>query len=971
MKKVIIEDFLNNHRYTDDLKNTATHQSYTHQSYGFFQGKFILNNEQNNKFIKLYTKYISENNNKSELTIIEKQGEYSKILIDIDIKKNIDDIEDIEERLYNKEQIKKLIKLYIKSIRKFCKLDKNDEKLTSYVFEKEEPTINEPEIKDGFHIVFPLIIVKESIRNNIRNDVIKKIKTEKYNVLNILIPDIDNIIDKTVIKSNGWILYGSAKPGKKPYKLTHIFNSNCDENEIDFNIMNNTLLINLFSVYGLNKPSVYEPEEKKENKENEEEINEKEVKEDKDKNNINKINYNFESISKLIKLLSEERAESYDTWLNGVFAIKSFNVNDLITEIECNDLIHLFSSISSKYSKKNVNKFLKDNLKTNQPSRKSITYKSLHHWVKEDNADKYKEWCKNYITFKKVIKFDDYYNDKHLYEDDETINVNELIINYIINDLDYKIIDHDFARIFKVLYNNFIYSNDHIYYFNGFIWKKQCKINADVVKYVSINLYSYLKKLLTDKVYKLYEDKSKTNDKNEKDMLEIQINNVNKCIESLIILKKDSSRKGIITSIQTTIINNDIIFDSYYPNYIAFTNTIYDLKNKCFIEPKPKYYMSMCTKYEYKFYKTKDEIDEQNKRINEINKLLDSIFTDKETKDYYLMLLAQGMGGNLTELFTICTGSGGNGKSLLHEFFLSMLGEYGYNLPNQVLSQTLTNTGGPNPVLANMHLKRFILASEPEAEKRLKSATIKELTGKVDYNARTLHETNTDKILAMTLFLECNEKPLIDAVDGGMVRRLRVINFNSKFLNKDEYDIIINEIDNSNDIDDNEKKKIKSRYGIIKRTYKDKSFKEEYRQALFEILINYYNKYENENEKIPQLIKDDCKIYLELSGDIIPFINDNYYKPDDYKEKLTEDTKYKISLVDLFNLFKSSDYYINMTKAAKRDLNKSKFQELMIKHYPIDFRTNKDKTYFLFNYTTAPREQENIKSELDNDFIEN
>jgi phage/plasmid-associated DNA primase len=955
--------FLDNHRHcSDDNKDDKP----THLAFGKFMGRFILNNEQNNKFIKLYTKYISENNNKSELTIIEKQGEYSKILIDIDIKKNIDDIEDIEERLYNKEQIKKLIKLYIKSIRKFCKLDKNDEKLNSYVFEKEKPTIKDNKIiKDGFHIVFPLIVVKESIRNNIRLDIIETIKTEKYNVLNILIPDIDNIIDKAVIKTNGWILYGSAKPDMEPYKLTHIFNSNCDKYEIDFNIMNNTLLINLFSVYGLNKPSVYELKENVE-EENKEEVKEKE--EDNKENNITTINYNFESIYELIKLLNHERAESYDTWLNGVFAIKSFNVNDLITETECHDLIHLFSSLSSNYSKKNVNKFLKDNLKTNK-TRKEITYKSLHYWAKEDNADNYKIWCKKYILFKKKVNFDDYYNDKHLYEDDKTINVNELIINYIINDLDYKIIDHDFARIFKVLYNNFIYSNDHIYYFNGFIWKKQCKINADVVKYVSINLYSYLKKLLTDKVYKLYEDKSKTNDKNEKDMLEIQINNVNRCIESLIILKKDSSRKGIITSIQSTIINNDIIFDSYYPNYIAFTNTIYDLKNKCFIEPKPKYYMSMCTKYEYKFYKTKDEIDEQNKKINEINKLLDSIFTDKETKDYYLMLLSQGMGGNLTELFTICTGSGGNGKSLLHEFFLSMLGEYGYNLPNQVLSQTLNNTGGPNPVLANMHLKRFILASEPEAEKRLKSATIKELTGKVDYNARTLHETNTNKILAMTLFLECNEKPLIDAVDGGMVRRLRVINFNSKFLNKDEYDIIINEIDNSNDIDDNEKKKIKSRYGIIKRTYKDKSFKEEYRQALFEILINYYNKYENENEKIPQLIKDDCKIYLELSGDIIPFINDNYYKPDDYKEKLTEASKYKVSLVDLFNLFKSSDYYINMTKAAKRDLNKSKFQESMIKHYPIDFRKNKDKTYVLFNYTI--KQEENIKSELDNDFIEN
>ena len=842
------------------------------------------------------------------------------------------------------------------------------DKLDAFVFEKPKPTITDTNIKDGIHIIFPYIICNSKIRYKIRDDVINHIiNNNNDSIFNDFIADIQNIIDKAVILKNGLIIYGSSKPNQEPYRLTKYWDYN-NYNLIKINNDNqlsNKQLLKICTLYNLKENCEYNLKEEEQPEEQPEP--EPENEQDNKKNNIKKVNYNFESIYELIKLLNQERAESYDMWLNGIFAITSFVSENIITETECNDLIHIFSSLSSKYSKQNVNKFIKNNLKSNS-SKKSITYKSLHHWAKEDNSNLYKLWCKKYILFNKVVKFDDYYNDKHLYEDDETIDVNELIINYIINDLEYKIIDHDYARIFKVLYNNFIYSNDHIYYFNGFIWKKQCKINADVVKYISINLYSYLKKLLNDKIYLLLEKKSITTEKMEKELIDFEIASLNRCIDSLFILKKDSSRKGIITSIQTTIINNNIIFDSYYPNYIAFTNTIYDLKKKCFIDPKPKYYMSMCTKYEYKFYKTDDEITAQNKRIKEINNLLNSIFTDKETKDYYLMLLSQGMGGNLTELFTICTGSGGNGKSLLHEFFLSMLGEYGYNLPNQILSQTLNNTGGPNPVLANMHLKRFILASEPEAEKRLKSATIKELTGKSDYNARTLHETNTDKILAMTLFLECNEKPLIDAVDGGMVRRLRVINFNSKFLNKDEYDSIINEIDNSNDMSNDDKINLKSRYGIIKRTYKDKSFKEEYRQALFEILVNYYNKYNNDNETIPQLIKDECKIYLELSGDIIPFVNDNYYKPNDYKDKLTEATKYKVSLVDLFNLFKSSDYYINMTKEAKRNLNKSKFQESMIKYYPIDFRTNKDKTYMLFNYTI--KQEQNIKSELDNDFIE-
>ena len=378
--------------------------------------------------------------------------------------------------------------------------------------------------------------------------------------------------------------------------------------------------------------------------------------------------------------------------------------------------------------------------------------------------------------------------------------------------------------------------------------------------------------------------------------------------------------------------------------------------------------MSMSTGYDYIFYKNKDEKDNELKRRHEILNLLLKIFPNKELRDYYLMLLAQGMGGHLIELFVICTGSGGNGKSLLHEFFKSVLGDYGYTLPNQILTNDLNNTGGPNPVLANMHLKRFILTSEPEATKRLKSATIKELTGNTEYNARTCHETNTNKLLANSLFLECNDKPLVDCVDGGFARRLRVINFDSKFINEDEYNNIINEIDDTNDLNQNEKDELKNKYGVVNRKYKTKNFKIEYRQTLFNILTDYYNNYDSNNEAIPKQVKEAGKIYLELSGDIIPFINDSYYKPVDYNEKKTENEKYKISLVELFNKFKHNDLYVNMTKEAKRNFNKAKFSEMMEKYYPVDFRGDKKGTKYLFNYTL--KEEETKKSDFDLDFID-
>jgi len=69
-------EFLNNHRCTE---------APTHLAYGNFNGKFNIPSDQYNEFIKLYN---NELKNEKELNILECQTDYSKILIDIDIKIN-------------------------------------------------------------------------------------------------------------------------------------------------------------------------------------------------------------------------------------------------------------------------------------------------------------------------------------------------------------------------------------------------------------------------------------------------------------------------------------------------------------------------------------------------------------------------------------------------------------------------------------------------------------------------------------------------------------------------------------------------------------------------------------------------------------------------------------------------------------------------------------------------------------------
>ena len=67
-------------------------------------------------------------------------------------------------------------------------------------------------------------------------------------------------------------------------------------------------------------------------------------------------------------------------------------------------------------------------------------------------------------------------------------------------------------------------------------------------------------------------------------------------------------------------------------------------------------------------------------QIKELDNLIDTILTNKEVKDYYMAVLATGLCGITLQKFHICTGTGGNGKSILNSLALDCSGKYGYKL---------------------------------------------------------------------------------------------------------------------------------------------------------------------------------------------------------------------------------------------------------------------------------------------------
>jgi len=457
------------------------------------------------------------------------------------------------------------------------------------------------------------------------------------------------------------------------------------------------------------------------------------------------------------------------------------------------------------------------------------------------------------------------------------------------------------ADYFKLLYGDkYLYCNNQLYIYTGVYWKKDDKKYSSLNNFVDDefyhNLVFYINNLL-----KLFNVDININKE--------KINKINILLKNVQNLRSIRFREAIICDILNKITNNDITFDSN-PNLIAFNNKIYDLNNSCWIEPKYDQYIQMTVGYNY------NDLNDINK-LNELDKLLDTIFPDKNIKEYYLMILSTGMYGEQLENLFIATGEGGNGKSLINSLMCEMLGEYAYKLPSNVLLQEIQNGG--NPQIALLNNKRFVLCQEPNKNRRICSSTLKEITGDKTLNARKLHSNECIVRLKLTLILECNELPQIDEVGQSINRRIRVIPFVSKFVNKEIYDNLVD----------------KTNVFIGNPYYKTNDFQLKYKQTLFDLLCKYYVKFKNNGYKLLAM-PNECKIksneYLACSDDIYDWFSTIYEL--DNQNKNNE----PIKISEIYEHFASSSIFSNMSKVDKR--------KYTLKHFNEKIKTN----IFLQNY---------------------
>jgi phage/plasmid-associated DNA primase len=581
--------------------------------------------------------------------------------------------------------------------------------------------------------------------------------------------------------------------------------------------------------------------------------------------NNKKLDTDYAELQQIGNLISVEYLDDYNDWLRIIWALKSI-------DIELKDYAETLSKKSVKYKKDSFEEYWEKG----RIGRLGIG--TIYHYAKQSDEA-------NYNTIR--------------------------LMNFKNKSQDYISSDDTLAEIFlNGNVGNYIYKDEIVYTYFKNRWYEDKK--KEKMKYnISKDLYKLLlqktinlkhKEMNFNKELLCIEEEDQEN--NIKDKIK-KIKEEMKFYEKLINNVKSSKKTNSITDkvIQHLSVRDfdNIKFDNN-PYYFCFKNKVYDFENKMWISPKREDYILTYLDYNYT-----PSSKQQKEKLKE---LIKTIFPKEEIRNNYLHYLCLGLIGVVLEKFIVANGSGGNGKGVINELMLALLGIYGFVGNNSVLLQPMK--GGGLPEVANMDKKRFVIFREPAeggGNKKLQLSIIKELCGGNSISARKLYSNDTEVSLCAVYVLECNDKPQMEGrLDHAIVRRLSDIPFVSTFTTEEkEYN------------DPNCKNTFKA-----DEYYKTKEFQEEYKCVFFDILLEWILKYEETSQMKFWNNFTDCDIvkkrtmeYIQESDEKLKWIEDNYI----YTGSSEEYEK----LEDIMIGFKQSDIYLNMTKQEKRAFGKKGF----------------------------------------------
>lgn len=838
--------------YLNKMKSVKN-SSFTHTSITEPAGSFFIQHEHAAEFYKMYNQAVDAG---CELYLTEKHKDYSPILIDLDFR--------FEEgnglRRHDHGFVEEIMRIYLEEAVRY--LD-DPQPFEIFLMEKRAPVKDKKTnlLKDGVHVVISNAVTRPSVQFLLRKRTLPRLAPlfERIGCVNTA----EDIFDEAVILKNNWQMYGSKKPGCEPYLVTKHWRVGNSENELRFEeiplLEKGSDYVQILSIRNKGEESSLREERMEEietldNKMWNESVK-KETKLRLDESIIQPRENTFEPtceelqlVRKMISILDKKRVDNYCDWMRLGWCLRNIHI-DLLNEWD------EISMVSAKYEPGECER------RWYHMKEGGLGIGTLHMWAKQDDPEQYAKIVSNNISS---------------------------YIHKSLSDTDYDIA-MVISRMFRHRFRCASTRHHTWYEFKNHRWREIERGYTLFYKLIPTVLFDeYMKAIQTETQRAL-----RTQDDREKEIISnnIQIlNKIQRKFKSTNFVKdkmyKECSGLFYEEKFEEKLDSN--------PTLLGFENGVYDMEINEFREGRPEDYVSFSTGINYLEY------DKDNPYIEQVNEFMGKVLTHKEVREYVLTLFASMLDGrNRDENFHIWTGSGSNGKSKLVELFQQTIGDYSCIFNVSMLTQKRPKSNETNSELAIAKGRRFVVLQEPEENEKMQVGMMKEMTGGDKLQCRRLYKEPINFKPMFTMVLTCNHMPSMPSDDGGTWRRVRRVEFTSKFTdcpsanNPREFKI---------------DRELSQKFDMWKETF-------------MAILLQYYMRYQVHGITEPALVTEYTKEY-QRKNDVFADFCDNYVRKEEGNF---------VNVATLFQIFR--EYCRDDNIRTSKNIKKADFQEALEKRY--------------------------------------
>jgi P4 family phage/plasmid primase-like protien len=317
-----------------------------------------------------------------------------------------------------------------------------------------------------------------------------------------------------------------------------------------------------------------------------------------------------------------------------------------------------------------------------------------------------------------------------------------------------------FAEIMHVLNKNFVYTKNNWYFFNGSIWKQD-----------DDNLH--FKKSILDATCHFNKISNHYENKTSKESAHQLVKNIKNLINKI---NKPGFKDDVIKEAKMFYNDPEFMYRlNSKKHLLPFTNGVYDLLANKFRPTQKDDYVNLTVNYEY--------VEKENP---DVYTFLEQVLPNAGVRDFVLKKMSDCLNGDIPNtMFLMFIGdTGANGKSQLLNLMKLAMGEFGEKVEVTLLTRKRNNANEANSEKIKLLHKRFAFLSEPEDGEKINIGLLKELTGSEEIVARGLYQESVSFVMEAKLFLACNELPEIKGEDTALWRRIRVIDFPSRFVDE-------------------------------------------------------------------------------------------------------------------------------------------------------------------------------------------